>query len=137
MHFVSENLMLILTALAALAMLAWPPLSRKIYGIKEVGPLEATQLINHHDAVILDVREDREVADGMIPGAKHIALGQVGSRLSELEKFKNRPVVISCRSGSRSAGACRILRKNGFEQVYNLAGGILAWQQANMPTEKK
>ena len=137
MHFITENMMLILTAMAALVMLMWPPLSRKIYGIKEVGPLEATQLINHHEAVVLDVREDREVAEGMIPGSKHIALGQVGSRLHELERFKNRPVVISCRSGARSAGACRILRKNGFEQVYNLAGGILAWQQANMPLEKR
>jgi rhodanese-related sulfurtransferase len=136
-QFIQDNLMTIGVALMALYMLIWPGISRKLAGIKEVGALEATQLVNHHDAVVLDVREDREVAEGKIPHAKHIPLGQLSSRLHELEKFKGKPVVISCRSGQRSLSACKVLRKNGFEQVYNLAGGIVAWQQANMPMEKR
>jgi rhodanese-related sulfurtransferase len=136
-HFVTENIWLVLTLVGAGYMLVWPPLSRKLAGIKEVGPAEATQLINHQNAVVLDVREEGEFQAGRIPRAKHIPLGALGKRLSELDKHKGRPVVVSCRSGARSSRACGVLRKNGFEQVYNLAGGVIAWEQANMPLEKK
>ena len=114
----------------------WPLIGRRISGVKEVETLEATQLINHRDAVILDVREDKEFVTGHLPNAKHIPLGQLVARLKDVEKFKNKPIVVNCRSGARSATACGILRKNGFEEVYNLKGGINAWQQANMPVEK-
>jgi len=137
MKFILDNWSTIAIAVMAFLMLVWPPISRKLSGIKQVGALEATQLVNHHDALVLDVREDKEVADGKIPHAKHIPLGQLSSRLKELEKYKGKPVVVNCRSGHRSLSACKVLRKNGFEQVYNLAGGIIAWQQANMPMEKR
>lgn len=137
MDFIIKNWATVGIALMAFLMLVWPPISRRIYGIKDVGVMEATQLINHHDAVVLDVREDQEVAEGRIPQAKHIPLRQLVTRMTELEKFKGRPVVVNCRSGQRSASACRVLKKQGFEQVYNLAGGIIAWQQANMPLERK
>jgi Rhodanese-related sulfurtransferase len=137
MKFILDNWSTIAIAVMAFLMLVWPPISRKLSGIKQVGALEATQLVNHHDALVLDVREDKEVAEGKIPHAKHIPLGQLSSRLKELEKYKDKPVVVNCRSGHRSLSACKVLRKNGFEQVYNLAGGIIAWQQANMPMEKR
>jgi len=136
MQFVQNNLMLIAVALLSAGMLVWPMIGRRISGVKEVETLEAIQLINHRDAVILDVREDKEFATGHLPNAKHIPLGQLAARLKDVEKFKNKPIVVNCRSGARSATACGILRKNGFEEVYNLKGGINAWQQANMPVEK-
>ena len=136
MQFVQNNLMLIAVALLSAGMLVWPRIGRRISGVKEVETLEATQLINHRDAVILDVREDKEFVTGRLPNAKHIPLGQLVARLKDVEKFKKKPIVVNCRSGARSATACGILRKNGFEEVYNLKGGINAWQQANMPVEK-
>ena len=136
MQFVQNNLMLIAVALLSAGMLVWPLIGRRISGVKEVETLEATQLINHRDAVILDVREDKEFVTGHLPNAKHIPLGQLIARLKDVEKFKNKPIVVNCRSGARSATACGILRKNGFEEVYNLKGGINAWLQANMPVEK-
>jgi rhodanese-related sulfurtransferase len=136
-HFVTENIWLVLATLFAGYMLVWPPISRKLSGVRDVGLVEATQLINHQNAVVLDVREEGEFQGGHIPKAKHIPLGALGKRLSELEKHKGRPVVVSCRSGARSSRACGVLRKNGFEQVYNLAGGLIAWEQANMPVEKR
>ena len=136
MQFVQNNLMLIAVALLSAGMLVWPLIGRRISGVKEVETLEATQLINHRDAVILDVREDKEFVTGHLPNAKHIPLGQLVARLKDVEKFKKKPIVVNCRSGARSATACGILRKNGFEEVYNLKGGINAWQQANMPVEK-
>lgn len=136
MEFVQSNIWLILLAVVSGFMLIMPNLGATLRGIKEVGVLEATQLINHRDAVVVDVREDKEWATGHIPNAKHIPLGQLSSRFKELEKFKGKPVVVGCRSGHRSASACAVLKKNGFNEVYNLKGGIIAWEQASMPVEK-
>ncbi|MDP2785183.1 MAG: rhodanese-like domain-containing protein [Sulfurimicrobium sp.] len=137
MDFIQNNLGLVALVIVSGLMIFWPMVNRRISGIKEVGILEATQLINHHDALVLDVREDQEYAGGRIPQSKHIPLRQLSDRLHELEKFKNKPIIAICRSGARSGQGCSVLRKNGFEQVYNLNGGITSWQQANMPVERK
>lgn len=136
MEFVRTNFWLIILALTSGAMLIWQSFGRGLLGLKEVGVLEATQLINHRDALVLDVREDKEFSGGHIPNAKHIPLGQLHARTRELEKYRSRPIVVSCRSGSRSARACGLLGKEGFGEVYNLKGGMLVWEQANMPLEK-
>lgn len=137
MDFVQNNILLVVLAVASGGMLLWSFIGRRLTGVKEVGVVEATQLINRQDAVIVDVREDREYAGGHIPNAKHIPLGQLSARIKDLEKFRGRPIIVNCRSGARSASACGILRKQGFEECYNLRGGIMAWEQANMPLEKK
>jgi rhodanese-related sulfurtransferase len=82
------------------------------------------------------VRDATEYAAGHIPKARHIPVADIGKRLKELEKFKNRPIVVNCHSGNRAASACAVLKKNGFQEVFPLKGGILGWQQAAMPTEK-
>lgn len=135
MHFIQNNLGLVALVLVSGLMLLWPFIGRRISGVKDVGMLEATQLINHQNAVVLDVREDSEFYAGHIPHSVHVPLGQLAKH-AELEKYKSRPIIAICRSGMRSGHACRLLRKNGFEQVYNLEGGITAWQKANMPMEK-
>lgn len=101
--------------------------------IKGVRPTEAIQLINHQGALVVDVRTDKEFNEGHVLDAVHIPLGVLQSRLGEIEAFKAQPIVVACRSGARSAQACGILAKQGFAQVYNLSGGVLAWQSANMP----
>jgi len=136
-QFIQNNLGLMALIVVSGLMIFWPMVNRRISGIKEVGILEATQLINHHDALVLDVREEQEYSGGRVPHSKHIPLRQLSSRLHELEKFKNKPIIAICRSGSRSGHGCSVLRKNGFEQVYNLNGGMASWQQANMPVERK
>jgi rhodanese-related sulfurtransferase len=134
-QFIQNNFGLVLLVIVSGLMLVWPMIGRRISGIREVGTLEATQLINHQNAVVLDVREDSEYYAGHIPHSMHVPLGQLAKH-PELDKIKGRPVIALCRSGMRSSHACRVLRKNGFEQVYNLAGGITAWERANMPMEK-
>jgi rhodanese-related sulfurtransferase len=135
LEFIQNNIAIVMLVLASGAMLLWPMIGRRISGVREVGTLEATRLINHQNAVVLDVREDSEFYAGHIPHSVHVPLGQLAKH-AELEKYKNRPVIAICRSGMRSGRACGVLRKNGFEQVYNLAGGITAWERANMPMEK-
>ena len=135
-QFLQDNLMLVGLAAVTGTMLLWSFFGGKLSGVQQANTLEATRLINQ-DALVLDVREDKEFAAGRIPNSRHIPLGQLGNHIKELEKYKGKPILISCRSGQRSAHACGVLKKQGFENVYNLAGGMMAWEQANLPVEKK
>jgi len=136
MQFIQDNWMLVALAAVSGAMLVWSFVGARLSGVEQADTLKATRLYND-DALVLDVREDKEYAEGHIPKAKHIPLGQLPDRLKELDKFKNKPVLVTCRSGQRSARACGILKKAGFETVYNQAGGIIAWERANLPVSKK
>lgn len=100
-------------------------------------PAQATQLINREDAQVIDVREQPEWAKGRIAGSRHIPVGQIDQRIGDLEKFKERPLIVVCASGMRSASACSTLRKAGFEKVFALDGCIGAWEQAGLPLTKK
>ena len=80
---------------------------------------------------ILDVREGFEVAEGMIPGALHIPMGQLGSRLGDLDK--DRPIIVVCHSGNRSAAVADALNQAGYT-ADTMAGGMTAWQRAGLPT---
>ena len=135
-EFATNHWDLFLALAAILFMMFSSSLTSKLRGFTEIGPADAVQLINHESATLLDVREDREYQDGHILDAIHIPLTKLAGRLDELGDLKNRPVVISCRSGHRSATACAQLRKNGFETVYNLKGGVMAWQNAGLPLQK-
>jgi rhodanese-related sulfurtransferase len=134
--FVLNNIWLVLAAAVSGAILIWPLVNRRLSGVPEVGALEAVQLLNRKDAVMIDVREAAEFGAGHAPNAKNIPLAQLDKRIGELEKFKNRPAVVVCQTGSRSHVATARLKKAGFVEVVVLAGGIGAWQQANMPVEK-
>lgn len=135
-QFLQDNWMLVALTVVSGAMLAWSFVSGRLSGVEQADTLKATRLFND-DALVLDVREDKEYAAGHIPKAKHIPLGQLGKRLQELEKFKGKPILVTCRSGHRSARACGMLKKAGFETVYNQAGGIIAWERANLPVTTK
>ena len=135
-QFLQQNWMLVALAAGSGAMLVWTFIGGKLTGVEEADTLKATRLYND-DALVLDVREDKEYASGHIPKAKHIPLGQLTSRIQELEKFKGKPILVTCRSGQRSARACGMLKKAGFETVYNQAGGIIAWERANLPVTQK
>ena len=100
-------------------------------------PAGAIQLINNEDVVLLDVREPAETAGGKIAKAIQIPVGSVSQRIGELDKHKNKHVIVYCKTGQRSGLACRELSKAGFEKVYNLGGGMLAWQEAHLPVSRK
>lgn len=86
--------------------------------------------------MVLDVREENEFATGHIPEAKNIPLSKLTERAGELKKYQQKPVVVNCQGGVRSANACGQLQKAGFTSVYNLKGGINAWNEAKLPVAK-
>ena len=136
LQYLQSNIWTILIALTSGAMLFWSFFGNRLRGIKEVDHIAAMQLINHKNALILDVREQGEYDSGHILNSKLISLGKLAGRIGELEKYRERPIVVVCRSGQRSASACAFLGKQGFAQAYNLSGGVMAWQKASLPLEK-
>jgi rhodanese-related sulfurtransferase len=100
-------------------------------------PAGAIQLINNEDVLMLDVREPAETVVGKIAKAIQIPVGSIGQRVGELDKHKDKHVIVYCKTGARSGLACRALNKAGFDKVYNLSGGISAWQEAHLPVSRK
>ena len=100
-------------------------------------PAGAIALMNNEEVVLLDVREPAETAIGKITKAIQIPVSSIAQRIGELDKYKNKNVIVYCKSGTRSGIACRALNKAGFEKVYSLNGGLTAWQDAHLPINRK
>ena len=103
----------------------------------QMDPTAAIRLMNNDDAVVLDVREAADYSKGHIKNARNIPMSSFKSQLDSLKHDKDKPVLMYCRSGNVSGKACRILKKSGYTNVHNLAGGMLSWQDANLPLTKK
>lgn len=136
-EFASRHTLLTASFFILSGLLIYSFFSGRLRGYENVTPARATELINRNDAIVLDVREDNEYKDGHIVNSVHVPASYLADRIKELEKYKNKPIIAGCRSGNRSAQACSLLKKQGFEQVFNLQGGIAAWQHENLPLTKK
>lgn len=134
MEFVYQNVLLISIAVISGLGLIWPYFRRS--GGIEVNPAEATLLINRQDAQVIDVREPDEFAAGHLPEARNIPAAKLAERMDEIQKFKEKPLILCCASGVRSARACGELKKHGFTRLHTLAGGIDSWRQAGLPVKK-
>jgi rhodanese-related sulfurtransferase len=133
--FFIDNLYLFAIALVSGGLLLWPLIKRG-GGSTSVTPAIATQLINQHNAIVVDLRDEAAFATGSVTGARHLPLASIAERGSELVRFKSRPVILVCESGQSSTRAMATLKTQGFEDVRVLAGGLAAWKQAGLPLVK-
>ena len=136
LQFLENNWPLILVMITSGGMLLWPMIGRRWSAVREIGAMEATQLINRRNALMLDVREPKEYEGGRVPNAVHLPHSQLASRGHELKKMTGRPVIAYCDRGQRSRMAASALTKLGFAEVYTLRGGLRAWSDAGLPVEK-
>lgn len=136
-EFAGNHAMLFGAFVVVSALIIKMELESRFSGISQLNPSDAVRLMNNDEVVVLDVREANEFGGGHINSAKHIPMSVLKKRVSELEKYKSRHVLTYCRSGSRSNYACKVLKKSGFEHVYNLSGGVMNWSSANLPLTKK
>jgi rhodanese-related sulfurtransferase len=132
--FLIDNWMLLSIALASGAMLVWPVVQGATAG--GLSTNMAVQLINRERAVVVDVCEAEEFAQGHIGGARNIPLGQLEQRLPEVVKNKALPVILVCPTGARANRALATAKKLGYEKAQALAGGLKSWKEANLPVEK-
>jgi rhodanese-related sulfurtransferase len=131
-----DNIGLVLVACLSGVMFFWAYFGNRLRGVKEVNCPEALQLINHKNALVLDVREPDEFKSGHVLNAKNIPLGKLKERIGELERHRGQPIVVVCRTSNRSNSACALLGKLGFGQAYLLRGGVVAWTKSELPLEK-
>jgi rhodanese-related sulfurtransferase len=130
-----DNWMLISVALSSGLLLLWPVIAG---GARpgNLSPAGAVQLINREKAVVIDVGEPHEFAQGHVVGSKNVPLGQIEEKLPFLVKNKNLPVIMVCPVGARAAKAAAAAKKLGFEQAQAIAGGLKAWRDTGLPVEK-
>lgn len=98
-------------------------------------PRQVTQLINHENAAVVDVRDTDAFASGHILNAASLPVKDLEQKLQKIEKFKSQPIVLVCSTGLDSARAFSVLQKKGFN-VKILGGGIRAWREADLPLVK-
>ncbi len=133
-EFISNNPLLFAGFAAVLGMIIFYEYTRFASGLTRLSPFQATQLLNDGEAMFLDVRDDKEYKSGHVINARHVPLGSMDKFMHELEKHKDKDVVVYCDNGQRSLKAGARLRKNGFTRLHVIAGGINEWQKANLPT---
>jgi adenylyltransferase/sulfurtransferase len=104
----------------------------------EISPKEVKAKLDQGEKVpLLDVREPKEIAIATLENAIYIPMAQLERRVAELAPYKDQELVVYCRSGGRSANCAEFLRANGFKNVLNLTGGILAWSDTVDPSITK
>ncbi|MCU0832864.1 MAG: rhodanese-like domain-containing protein [Chromatiaceae bacterium] len=133
-EFITNHWLLFVALVVILALLVH---NLAVGGRGSVDPLAATDLINRRDAIVVDVRPAADFAKGHIINATNLPMNGFKNQIGVLQKHKDKPILVNCRSGAQSAAACKELRKEGFAEVYNLRGGLLAWENANLPLTRK
>ena len=135
--FIKENILLIGLAIGSGFMLLLPLLNRSASGVANLSATEAVLMLNRGKPLILDVRDTAEFAAGHIQGAKNIPVAELATRLKEIEKFKDKPVLVHCQKGLRARTACNILKAQQFSQLNNLDGGLDKWIETKLPLVKE
>ena len=132
-EFVGNHPILVGAFLVILALFVCNELVR---GGRAVTPQELVNLVNKDGAVVVDVRDKKEFADGHIMGAINVPHTALSGRLAELEKYKERPLVLACKMGQHAGASGTVLRKAGFQNVSRLKGGVAEWRNQSLPVVK-
>ena len=135
-EFIANHLFLFSLLVAIASLLVWNIFAGTLGG-SQIVPAEVTRLINHENAEILDIRSPEEFEKGHIINAVNIEVKSLGERETELEKYKDKPLIICCGQSHDSARVARSLKMKGFEKLYTLKGGISAWQNASLPLTRE
>lgn len=135
MEFLRQNFIYIAMALVSGGLLFASSFKR--FSQKNgVNPTQATMLLNRENGIIVDVRSAAEFAEGHPTDARHLPREEFESRVGELSKFKEKPVILVCQTGGKSASLVKTLENAGFARAGFLEGGLKAWAEAGLPLKK-
>ncbi|MEP5763910.1 MAG: rhodanese-like domain-containing protein [Halieaceae bacterium] len=133
-EFISQQWILFGALAAAVAML-WNHESRK--SGQSLSPQQAINMINAGEGVFLDLRESAEYGQGHIVESLNIPATKLDTRIAELEKYREQPIVLVCKMGQHSGAVGKKLMAQGFEKVYRMSGGMMEWGQQQLPLVKQ
>ncbi|WP_088331475.1 rhodanese-like domain-containing protein [Lacimicrobium sp. SS2-24] len=136
-EFVGNHYILSSIWVALALMFIFSLISGRLSPVKELGTLEMTMLMNKQDAVVLDIRPQPDYRKGHILGARQVGAEKMAKGdFSDLEKYKDKPIIVVCAMGVSAKRTASQLLKSGFNQVFVLKGGMNAWTSASMPVAK-
>ena len=139
-QFVVNHWILVMAFVVALVALFFlfviEALNKGLTGKNRLTPFQATRLINSEKAVVIDIRDANLYSKGHITNAIHISHTELDKNIKHLEQYKHQPLIMVCSIGQKSRYLINKLRKQGYGKVYVLAGGMSAWNNANMPVVK-
>jgi len=135
--FAQNHWMLVALLLTFIAAYALFELRQHLLGPKRLTPSLATQLINRQDPLIFDLRDKAKFESGHIINAQCVPQAEALATLEKLKKPFTAPILLICQTGQHSAVLGARLKKQGFTEVMSLSGGMNAWQNAELPVEKK
>jgi rhodanese-related sulfurtransferase len=131
LEFLVQQWILVAALLAAIGMLVYHE-SRKAG--PSLSPQQAINMVNAEQGLFLDLRDGADFKQGHIADAVHIPAAKLADRMGELDKHRERPIVLVCKMGQQSGVAGKQLRGAGFSRVYKMAGGMLEWSNLQLPT---
>ncbi len=131
LEFLSQQWLLVVALLSVVVMLF---LHESRQSGPAVSPQQAINLVNSEDGVFVDLRDAGDFGKGHIVGAVNIPAAKLAERMVELDKHKDKPVVLVCKMGQQSSAAGKQLKAAGFNQVYKMTGGMMEWGNSQLPT---
>lgn len=132
-EFATNHYLLSFSLVCVIFLLIQDLLSNSFNSYESISPLIAVTKMNDDRTQVIDVREPNEFLKSHIENAINIPLGKLEEKLPTLEKYKTHPVIVTCQTGARSVPACKTLTKAGFEQVFNMTGGMQSWEDNKLP----
>ncbi len=134
-EFVSNHPLMFVALAATLAMIAFTEYQRFSRVTQSVAPSRATRLANHEEAVFIDARPSKDFESAHLPGAYSVPATEVDNHLKQLEKLRERPVIVYDERGFEAERVAKKLKQNGFTNLYSIDGGLAAWRKAELPVE--
>jgi len=133
LEFISNHPFLSAAAVALIFIIISYEVRRATRGYGEVEAIDAPRLINHEDAVLVDTRSVDDFRKSRILNAISLPAGEVKDKVTTLDKYRERPVIVYCGTGINSGRVAGELAAAGLPRVYNLKGGLTAWESAGLP----
>ena len=136
-EFVANHLLLVCLFIGLLSLLIWNLFGNSISGIQEITPAEATRMMNHEKAVVLDLRADEDFSAGHILNSVNLPSASIDDDAEIQNKYADKPVILTCARGVESVRTARVMKMKGLKKIFCLKGGIEAWRSANLPLVKQ
>ena len=125
---------MVLALLATVAMLIF---TERRKAAPSVTPQQATVMGNNDETLMLDIRSAADFKAGRVLNSKNIPFAELSKRMDDLQKHRDTPVVLICKTGQTAASAANMLRKDGYTKVYRMTGGMVEWTNQGLPLARK
>jgi rhodanese-related sulfurtransferase len=134
-EFVSNHYLLSLALIVVIYLLLQELIESSFNKHSGLSPMLVVAKMNSTDSIIVDVRDPHEYIQGHIEDSRNMPLNKFPETVNSLEQYKKQTIIVACKTGTRSASACKTLTNAGFEHVFNIVGGMESWGDSKLPVK--